>query len=60
MDEPKNTITITGDLNADMRTLLSFYLNPSDADYYIDAMNIEPIPVEQIEQMFNDSQNAVL
>jgi len=30
-----NVIKVTGDMEADMRVLLSHYLIPSDADYYM-------------------------
>jgi hypothetical protein len=32
----KDTIKITGDMETDMRVLLSHYLTPSDVDYYMD------------------------
>ena len=30
-----NVIKVTGDMEADMRVLLSHYLTPSDVDYYM-------------------------
>jgi len=30
-----DVIKITGDMEADMRALLSYYLTPGDIDYYI-------------------------
>lgn len=48
-----NTMTVTGNLNADMRELLSFYMSPSDVDYYVSDMELEPIPVETINSIFD-------
>lgn len=49
-----NVIKVTGDMEADMRVLLSHYLTPSDVDYYMNNDLHEQIQRPQNNPTSND------